>query len=480
MRTGADSIRRSASRAPLGPRPRAARRRASAGRAPPAARAAARRRPPSCRVQSAAHASSRSTRDRLGPRAARSTAVRVEAREPQRGEQPQRDGLAVRQLEAAAASSACANVWPRLSCARSPRSCGSRRQRAVLNAAERRTCSASGSSQSGSPASRPVLTTSARPFASSASGSVSSVAGSITVRTGQWKAPTRFLRVRQVDRRLAADRRVDLADERRRHGDPVDPAQVRRGGEAGDVGRAAAAERDERAAALQPQRVPQSARATRRVFACSPGGQLVARTRARSERELDVHAVDPGDARVADDLDRPLAGNELAEPLERAELDVDAARGEHGAVDVARSRIRGVVVERLPLLVQRPERSLVLRQRPVAAADAAPRLLGVDLDEDGDGAISRALERIWSVPTAPPPSATTAGVDRAPGRRPRASTRGAGTPPRRRSRRSARSAPPRSISRVDVDERPPEPLRERRAERRLAGAHEADQGDVTV
>ena len=34
------------------------------------------------------------------------------------------------------------------------------------------------------------------------------------------------LRARQVDRRLAADRRVDLADERRRHRDPVDPAEV--------------------------------------------------------------------------------------------------------------------------------------------------------------------------------------------------------------------------------------------------------------
>ena len=115
----------------------------------------------------------------------------------------------------------------------------------------------------------------------------------------------------------------------------------------------------------------------------------MARPRAGSERELNVHAVDPGDARVADDLDRPLAGNELAEPLERAELDVDPARGEHSALDIAGTCICGVVVERLTLLVQRPEGSLVLRQRAVAAADAAPRLLGVDLDEDGHGAISQ-------------------------------------------------------------------------------------------
>ena len=68
---------------------------------------------------------------------------------------------------------------------------------------------------------------------------------------------------------------------------------------------------------------------------------------------------------------------------------MDPARGEHGALDVVGTCICGVVVERLPLLVQRPEGSLVLRQRAVAAADAAPRLLGVDLDEDGYGTISQ-------------------------------------------------------------------------------------------
>ena len=64
---------------------------------------------------------------------------------------------------------------------------------AALKAAHRRTSSSSGSSQSGSPARSPVFTTSAMPSSRCAGGSVSSSAGSITVRSGQWNAPTRFL-----------------------------------------------------------------------------------------------------------------------------------------------------------------------------------------------------------------------------------------------------------------------------------------------
>src|SRR6185436_7193916 len=104
------------------------------------------------------------------------------------------------------------------------------------------------------------------------------------------------------------------ADKGRRHGHPVDPAQVRRSGKASDIGRAATAEGNERATALQPERVPQSLERLD-VLGLLSRGQLVARPRAGSEGELNLHAVDPGDARIADDLDRPLAGNELAEPL---------------------------------------------------------------------------------------------------------------------------------------------------------------------
>ena len=56
---------------------------------------------------------------------------------------------------------------------------------ADLNAAQRLTCWGSPSSHSGSPTSKPVFTTSARPLRRSASGSVSSSAGSSTTRAGQ-------------------------------------------------------------------------------------------------------------------------------------------------------------------------------------------------------------------------------------------------------------------------------------------------------
>ncbi len=321
------------------------------------------------------------------------------------------------------------------------------------------------------------MTTSARPFSSSACGSVSSVAGSITVRTGQWKAPIRFFPSGQVDRRLAADRRVDLADERRRDGDPVDPAEIRRGGEAGGVGRAAAAERDEGAAALEPQRVPERFQRLDALRLLARR-ELVARTRPRAERELGVHAVDPGDARVADQLDRAVARDELAEPLERAGLDVDAARGEHGAVEVPGARVRGVVVERPPLLVERPERCLVLRERPVAAGDTAPRLLGVDLDEDRQRAL-------------PQRRADLVGPDRTAAQRDHGGrARGQGVAhvlrlAQAECRLAAGLEDPRDRLLaldlgVDVDERPPELRGELLAEGRLARTHEADQSDVTV
>ena len=199
---------------------------------------------------------------------------------------------------------------------------------------------------------------------------------------------------------------------------------------------------------------------------------------ARAERELDVHAVDPRHPRVADDLDLAVAGDELAELLERARLDVDAAGGEHGAFEVARAGVCRAVVERLPLLVERPEGRLVLRERPVAAADAAPRFLGVDLDQDRHG------------PAAQRPS-DLVGADGAAAER----DHGGGRRAERVERLLRLAQPERRLAAgledprdrllpldlaVDVDERPSELLRERGAERRLAGAHEADQCDVTV
>ena len=62
------------------------------------------------------------------------------------------------------------------------------------------------------------------------------------------------LAVRRVDRGLAADRAVDLRQQRRRHLYEVDAAQQGRGGKAGEVADDAAAERDQRRAALDAER----------------------------------------------------------------------------------------------------------------------------------------------------------------------------------------------------------------------------------
>ena len=64
------------------------------------------------------------------------------------------------------------------------------------------------------------------------------------------EGPDEVLAAREVDRRLATDRRVDLRDEGRRNLREGDAAQPGGGGEAGDVAHHAAAERQQRTTAL--------------------------------------------------------------------------------------------------------------------------------------------------------------------------------------------------------------------------------------
>ena len=207
--------------------------------------------------------------------------------------------------------------------------------------------------------------------------------------------------------------------------------------------------------------------------------ELVDRPRARAERQLDVHAVDPRHPRVADDLDRAVAGDELAELLERTRLDVDAPGGEHGAFEIARAGVCRAVVERLPLLVERPESRLVLRERPVAAADAAPRFLGVDLDQDRHGSAAQRPSDLVGADgaAAERDHRGRRGTERRRARRLDSRSRNAASPPVSKIR--AIGSSPLDFP-VDIDERSRQPLRECGAERRLAGAHEADQCDMTV
>ena len=146
------------------------------------------------------------------------------------------------------------------------------------------------------------------------------------------------LALRDVDRRLAADARVDLADERRRHGDPRHAAQVGRRGEARRRRCAAAAERDERSRAVEPQLAPEPLDDVP-LLRLLAARQLVRRDEPVAERVLRRGAVDAHHRRVGDERDGTAAGHELAEPVERAELVLDAGGGEDDAVGVGGDRV---------------------------------------------------------------------------------------------------------------------------------------------
>src|SRR5581483_5461235 len=84
--------------------------------------------------RSACQARSRSTATGRGSSAAR-TGSPSRPERPSAPSRPRATASPCGRSKSAAASSACAKVWPRLSQRRGPRSCGSRRQRAALYAA---------------------------------------------------------------------------------------------------------------------------------------------------------------------------------------------------------------------------------------------------------------------------------------------------------------------------------------------------------
>ena len=188
---------------------------------------------------------------------------------------------------------------------------------------------------------------------------------------GPVKSADEVLAAGEVERGLAAESRVDLADERGRHWHPRNPAEVRGRGEPGRVGRAAAAERDERAFTVEPQLTPEALERGDRLRLLA-GGKLVRRDEPVAERELCGGAVDPADARVGDERDRAVAGDEGAELGQRAETDVNAGSREQRSVEVACSPIRARFVDREPLGVERHELLLVAGIRPVAGLGALP------------------------------------------------------------------------------------------------------------
>ena len=167
------------------------------------------------------------------------------------------------------------------------------------------------------------MTTSARPFRRSSSGSVVRSDGSQTTRAGQWKAPTTFFapgRSIAVFPPIPASTWPTSVVGTAVHGTPRMCVAA--------ANPTTSVVEPPPSATSEPSRPIRSAVQSRSRTA---GGlrrlarrHLVLLDVARAERDLRPDAVDPGDVRVGDELDRPVAGNELAELVDRAELDVDA------------------------------------------------------------------------------------------------------------------------------------------------------------
>ena len=354
--------------------------------------------------------------------------------------------------KSAAASSACANVWPRLS---------QRRGAAVVRVAQaERRLVRGGAAHVERPAGEQLGLDAARPpLAPLALGQrreqrlVDHDAHRPVERADE------VLALRDVDRRLAADPGVDLADERRRHGDPRDAAEVGRGGEGREVGRRAAAERDDRAAAVERQLRPEPL----------DDGELLrglARRAARASRRAGRRAPPsrrapwmPITVESATSATGPSPGTSSPSRSSAAGLVVDAGRCEHDAVEVAArdGRVGDLAVERLAA----PRRAAGTPPRPARAAgrsprDALPRRLDVDVEQDRERARSRASSRTDGVLTAPPPRSSTDGLASRRASRTSASPRRSGTPSRPASRRTprARAAPASSTRSTSTTGRP--------------------------
>ena len=218
------------------------------------------------------------------------------------------------------ASIAWPNVWPRFSSARSPvlalvpaddrgldlaAAADRVRQRRGDRAPAARSMCASSHAKNAASRITPYLMTSARPARDSRGGSVRACRCRRARRRLVERAD-HVLAARMIDAGLAADRRVDLREQRRRHLHEIDAALVAGGGESGDVADHAAAERHDGSVAVQPrvdERVDDAMRTSRASCAARrPAGSDVCTSRrpaARAHRR----EVERRDGLVAHDQD---------------------------------------------------------------------------------------------------------------------------------------------------------------------------------
>ena len=127
--------------------------------------------------------------------------------------------------------------------------------------------------------------------------------------------------------------------------------------------------------------VVQSRSRTAAVFAASPAGTSCCSTSRAPRATCALIPWIPETCASATSSTGPSPGNEVPQLVDRADLDVDAAGGEQCPVDVAGVRVRDLLVQRLTLAVERVEGVRVLRERAIAAGDALPRDLGLDVEQ---------------------------------------------------------------------------------------------------
>ena len=320
----------------------------------------------SCRAAAPARRASRSTRTGCGSSAS-TTGFGSRPLSRSAASRPSATASPCGSSNPAAASSACANVWPRLSHARGPRSCGSRRQSAALYAAAPRTSSVR-------PASSSVLTSSATPWRRSRSGSVSSSElvdhdpGRPVERARRGSCP-------RAGRSPSCRRSRHRPGRRASSGPPPTGRRADRSLRRSPRRRSARRRRARRRCPSRSRSSSDQSRATTpSCLACSPDGSSCRETSRSPSAVCAAAPWIPITVASATSATGPSPGTSSPSRSSAPRSWCTPAAASTTPSDVAArdDRVRGRPVERIPLRVEAAKLLLVLRER-ARAADPPPR-----------------------------------------------------------------------------------------------------------
>jgi hypothetical protein len=172
--------------------------------------------------------------------------------------------------------------------------------------------------------------------------------------------------------------------------------------------------------------------------------------------------------RIGDERHSPLTGDELAEPLQGALLDVDSGSGEHDVVGIPRNGVGDFRIDRPSLLVEALELLVAPGERTVAPLHALPGNVDVDVDPDHRRVLLQQRTHLRRRDR----TAAEIDDDRLRAREHLTGDLGLSRPERRLA----------LVQQLERDIRVGLHMRqaERPGDRRLAGAHEADEREVLV